>query len=111
MSDWTSGYVAEIGYTFGYYTELNPLRIQLAFLDQGLVFPKVGTACELGFGQGLSANIHAAASDVQWSATDFNPSQASFAQELATASGSNARIFDEAFAEFANRTDLPDFVV
>lgn len=109
MSDWTSGYVAEIGYTFGYYTELNPLRIQLAFLDQGLVFPKVGTACELGFGQGLSANIHAAASDVQWSATDFNPSQASFAQELAAASGSNVRIFDEAFSEFANRTDLPDF--
>jgi len=95
MSDWTSGYVAEIGYTFGYYTELNTLRIQLAFLDQGLVFPKVGTACELGFGQGLSANIHAAASDVQWSATDFNPSQASFAQELAAASGSNVRIFDE----------------
>ena len=109
MSDWTSGYVAEIGYTFGYYTELNPLRIQLAFLDQGLVFPKVGTACELGFGQGLSANIHAAASAVQWSGTDFNPSQASFAQELASASGSSTRFFDDAFAEFANRTDLPDF--
>jgi hypothetical protein len=26
MSDWTSGYVADIGYTYGYYTELNPLR-------------------------------------------------------------------------------------
>jgi len=23
MSDWTAGYVADVGYTFGYYTELN----------------------------------------------------------------------------------------
>lgn len=27
MSDWTQGYVAEIGYTHGYYSELNPQRI------------------------------------------------------------------------------------
>ena len=31
MSDWTAGYVADIGYTYGYYTELNPLRVKLAF--------------------------------------------------------------------------------
>jgi SAM-dependent methyltransferase len=109
MTDWTSGYVADIGYTYGYYTELNPLRIQLAFLNAGLVPPTVGTACELGFGQGLSANIHAAASVVQWSGTDFNPAQAAFAQELAAASGANAHLFDDAFADFCNRADLPDF--
>jgi hypothetical protein len=45
MNDWTAGYVADIGYTFGYYAELNPLRVRLAFLNQGLVFPEVGTAC------------------------------------------------------------------
>jgi len=109
MSDWTSGYVADIGYTYGYYTELNPQRIKLAFLNNGLVFPEVGTACELGFGQGLSANIHAAASVTQWHGTDFNPSQAGFAQELAAASGSGAKLHDEAFAEFCARPDLPDF--
>jgi hypothetical protein len=109
MTDWTAGYVADIGYTFGYYTELNPQRVRLAFLNQGLVFPQMGAACELGFGQGLSANIHAAASVTEWHGTDFNPSQAGFAQELASASGSNARLYDEAFADFANRADLPDF--
>lgn len=109
MSDWTSGYVADIGYTFGYYPELNPQRIRLAFLNQGLVPPDVGAACELGFGQGVSANIHAAGSNVHWHGTDFNPSQASYAQELARASGAGARLLDEAFAEFANRADLPDF--
>lgn len=109
MTDWTAGYVADIGYTFGYYNELNPLRIRLAFANAGLRFPEVGTACELGFGQGLSANIHAAATVTQWFGTDFNPSQAGFAQDLSAASGTGARLFDDAFAEFANRSDLPDF--
>ena len=109
MTDWTAGYVADIGYTYGYYTELNPLRLRLAFLNAGLDFPKAGSACELGFGQGMSVNLHAAASATHWSATDFNPSQAGFAQELAGVSSSGAQLFDEAFAEFCQRSDLPDF--
>lgn len=109
MTDWSSGYIADIGYTYGYYSELNPLRIKLAFLQSSLVFPEIGAACELGFGQGLSANLHAAASVTQWYGTDFNPSQAGFAQELASVAGAGARLYDEAFAEFAQRTDLPDF--
>lgn len=109
MSDWTAGYVADIGYTYGYYTELNPLRVKLPFLNAGIAFPEISAACELGFGQGMSANIHAAASAVQWWGTDFNPAQASFAQELASASGAGARLFDQAFAEFCHCADLPDF--
>lgn len=109
MTDWTAGYVADIGYTYGYYTELNPLRIKLAFINAGLVPPAIGTACELGFGQGISANMHAAAGNVVWYGTDFNPAQASFAQELAQVSGADAHLYDDAFADFAQRADLPDF--
>ncbi len=103
MTDWTAGYVADIGYTFGYYTELNPLRVKLAFLNAALAGPEVGSACELGFGQGVSANIHAAASVTHWHGTDFNPAQAGFAQELASVSGASAHLHDDAFADFANR--------
>lgn len=71
--------------------------------------PDIGTACELGFGQGLGTAIHAAASSVSWSGTDFNPAQAAFAQELNQASGAKAQLFDDAFADFCNRADLPDF--
>jgi SAM-dependent methyltransferase len=109
MSDWTAGYLTEIGYTYGYYAELNPLRIRLAFLNAGLVPPEFGAACELGFGQGMSVNLHAAASVVEWSGTDFNPAQAGFARELARISESGARLFDQAFDEFCNRADLPEF--
>ncbi len=109
MNAWTAGYVADVGYTYGYYKEFNPLCIKFAFLNKGLVFPEVGTACELGFGQGLSTNIHSAASISSWYGTDFNPAQAACAQSLATASGADAHLTDEAFADFCNRSDLPDF--
>lgn len=109
MSDWTAGYVADVGYTFGYYTELNPLNSTLALLNAGIEVPSYGTACELGYGQGLATNIHAAASNTHWYGTDFNPSQAAFAQELSTASGAAAAMFDQSFADFCSRSDLPDF--
>lgn len=109
MSDWTAGYVADICYTYGYYPELNPLRIKLAFLHAGLALPQSGHACELGFGQGVSANIHAAASLTEWYGTDFNPTQAGFAQEVAAASGAKIHLSDQSFEEFCSRDDLPDF--
>lgn len=109
MSAWSEGYAAGIDYTLGYYSELNPLRIQFAFAYNGLAFPEIGTACELGFGQGVSVNLHAAAGVTKWWGTDFNPAHASFAQEMGKASGNDVQLYDEAFADFAQREDLPDF--
>jgi SAM-dependent methyltransferase len=109
MKSGTANALSDVDYIYGYYPELNPLRVQLALLRRGLRWPSIGTACELGFGQGLSANLHAAASTVAWWGTDFNPAQAGFAQELAIASGANANFSDDAFADFVKRPDLPQF--
>jgi SAM-dependent methyltransferase len=115
MTDWNEGYTTEVAYTFGYYPELSPIRARMALLKAGLDpsgLADGSAACELGFGQGLSVNVHAAASGTPWCATDFNASQAAFAQELAQASGAaltGTRLVDEAFADFCQRTDLPDF--
>lgn len=109
MSEWSEGYVTDIGYTHGYYHELNPLRARWALLLKGWVPPDVRQACELGFGQGVSLNIHAAASPVAWWGTDFNPAQVANAQRLARASGAEIRLFDDAFAQFCQRDDLPMF--
>ena len=103
------GYVTDVGYTYGYYDELNPLRIKLIFANAGLVTPKNGTACELGFGQGVSTNIHAAATVTDWYGTDFNPSQVGFAQELATEAGTNVKLYEDAFLDFSKREDIPEF--
>ncbi len=109
MSNWTSGYVADIDYTYGYYAEMNPLRTRFIMLDNAAVCPEYKTACELGFGQGISTNMHAAATDIEWYGTDFNPAQAGFARELANKCGSGAQLFDQSFKEFCGRKDLPDF--
>ena len=53
MSDRTSGYVADVEYTIGYFTELNPARLSIGLLNAGYAPPVVRNACELGFGQGM----------------------------------------------------------
>ena len=109
MNDWHAGYTSETAYTYGYYTELNPLRVQLILLSYGYIPPKISTACELGFGQGVTVNIHAAASGVRWYGTDFSPAQTAFAQGLAEASDNGALLSEQSFRDFCSRSDLPDF--
>lgn len=113
MSDWTAGYVADIDYTHGYYRELSPPMLSLAVLNRAVATRarRPFRYLELGFGQGLSLNIHAAACAGEFWGTDFNPAQAANARELAEAAGSGARIFDLSFAEFAARDDSPEFDV
>lgn len=106
---WSDGYVSDVAYTYGYYEHLNPLASALPMLVAGVSPPGRGTHCELGFGQGVSINMHAAAGGDAWWGTDFNPAQAGFAQMLAGASGAELRLFDQSFEEFCARQDLPQF--
>ncbi len=107
---WNAGYVTDVNYTFGYYGDFNPIRTNYGLAMAGVAAPPLRNACELGFGQGLSVAIHAAAQPgVQWWGTDFNPAQAGFAQELAARSGSGAKLYDQSFEEFCGRDDLPEF--
>jgi hypothetical protein len=109
MTTWSSGYVTDVGYLHGYCDTLNPLRLQLAFLDAKLVYPEIRFACELGFGQGISINMHSAASLVRWWGTDFNPAQVAFAREAARACNSGVVLEEQSFDEFCKRNDLPTF--
>ena len=63
MTDWTHGYIAEIDYTYGFYRELSPALLNYALLLRGFEPPSLDAGfryCELGFGQGVSANLLAA---------------------------------------------------
>jgi SAM-dependent methyltransferase len=110
---WTEGYVSGIDYTHGYYPELSPARLQFSALSAGYDLPVSAGAplsyLELGFGQGLSVNIHAAATGGRFWGTDFNPSHAANAQSLVEASGAELTALDHSFEELAARTDLPEF--
>ena len=112
MSNWSEGYFTDSTYTFGYYRELSPNFIRWCLTLRGFAVPESdenSCHCELGFGQGVSANIHAAAIPGKFFGTDFNPAHAAQAQELAKASGADANFFEDSFEEFANRDDLPQF--
>ncbi len=113
MSDWTDGYVADIGYTHGFYRELTPALLAFAMTLRG-VDPKwpseAFTYCELGSGQGFSANLLAAANpNGEFWATDFNPQHAAGAHRLAASAGStNIRFLDHSFQDFL-AADTPQF--
>jgi SAM-dependent methyltransferase len=109
MSQWNDGYVAGLDYMYAYQPELNPQRAALGLLAAGVAAPSILSACEIGFGQGVSTNLHAAASTTQWFGTDFSATHTGFARELAEQSGAPVNFFDESFAEFCGRPDLPEF--
>ena len=108
---WADGYVTEIDYTFGYYRELSPSMLVLSCLAAGFAPPNSGPlrCLELGFGQGVSINIHAAAVDGEFWGTDYNPAHVAHALSLSKASHSGATLLDDSFGELASRNDLPDF--
>lgn len=113
--NWSSGYVTELQYTHGFYKDLAPAHLRFATLSSGFRshtdIADGMTYCELGCGQGLTANILAAANpEIEVYATDFNPAHAYNGQRLADAASlSNIHFFDDSFAEFEQRTDLPQF--
>jgi SAM-dependent methyltransferase len=109
---WSDGYVTDMVYTYGYYREISPVFQRFCLLLRGLACDDPGegaTHCELGFGQGVSVNIHAAANPGRYVATDFNPAHAAHASGLARASGCDIRLYDASFEQLLARDDLPAF--
>lgn len=110
---WSSGYFTELDYTYGYYRELSPAMLRMICLASG-VAPQPGgdfRYLELGYGQGLSINMHAAATEAEYWGTDFNPTQTVHARALSSASGARLNLLNDSFEELAARSDLPDFDV
>jgi predicted O-methyltransferase YrrM len=101
----------DVEYVPTYHGELAPGHIDFALLLAGIEPPRrVGMRyLELGFGQGTSVSIHAAAAPGEYWGTDFNPAQAAHAKGLAQVAGAEAKFFADSFADFAARDDLPRF--
>lgn len=112
MSDtWNEGYFTDVGYTYGYYREINPVFQRYCLLLRGLASVESANAfhCELGFGQGVSINIHAAANAGHYVGTDFNPAHAAHASGLAASYSADSRLYDDSFEQLLAREDLPQF--
>jgi SAM-dependent methyltransferase len=117
MADWGSGYVTDTAYVHDYCRAQTPPILSFAALCKGVVAAGAsGDAiryCDLGCGQGFTANIIAAANPrTGVFAADFNPTHITGARGLARAAGLKNIEFREAdFAELLNDTSLPEFDV
>lgn len=108
---WNEGYFTDEGYVYGYCREINPVFQRFCLLLRGYASLESTDAyhCELGFGQGVSINIHAAANTGNYIGTDFNPTQAAHANALAATYNSTAKLYDDSFEQLLARDDLPQF--
>ncbi|WP_037256232.1 class I SAM-dependent methyltransferase [Roseobacter sp. SK209-2-6] len=113
MSDWTSGYVAEIDYSYNFTKHMAPSHLLMASISQKQKSRLDGenlTYCELGCGQGFTANLLAAANpQVEFHAMDFNPAQIAGAQELARdGEMENVHFYECSFEDFGEQATVPD---
>jgi len=115
MSEWGSGYVTDTAYVHDFCRVQTPAILSLAALAKSVATPglegKPLTYCELGCGQGFTANLVAAANPAaEVFAADFNPTHIAGARSLAAAAGLNNIVFREAdFEELLHDSSLPDF--
>ena len=107
------GYGVTTGYTYGYYRRLSPSWLRLMATIHSVPFPEGEPFryFELGYGQGVSLNVHAATNPGEYWGTDYNPEHVEFARRMAEASGAPVHLLDLSFEELAERDDLPQFQV
>ena len=117
MADWGSGYVTDKAYVHDFCRVQTPPMLALAALCGGVQAPGgAGEAlayCDLGCGQGYTANLIAAANPaVQVLGVDFNPSHIANARALAQAARlSNVDFRETSFEEIAADPTTPQFDV
>ncbi len=108
---WTDGYQTEVNYTYGYYKDLSPNYQKFCLLLNGVDCANSNQEhhhCELGFGQGVSLNIHAVSNLGTFYGTDFNPAHAGHANNLAEQCTVPHHFHDASFEELLVK-DLPMF--
>lgn len=108
---WTDGYQTEVNYTYGYYKDLSPNYQKFCLLLNGVDCSNADEEhvhCELGFGQGVSINVHAVSNLGTFYGTDFNPAHAAHANTLAEQCQVPHHFYDASFEELLAK-DLPMF--
>ncbi len=115
MQNWNEGYFSDFSYTKGYYSAINPLlmnfHLALAGIKSNTIDERAGDISpppefnylELGFGMGISVNIHAATSRGCYSAVDFNPEHMAYANTYAKSD--NITLYNESFKECLARLE------
>jgi SAM-dependent methyltransferase len=117
MSDWGAGYVTDTAYVHDFCRAQTPAILAFAALCSGVATPGGSggslTWCDIGCGQGYTANLVAAANPAaQIWGVDFNPGHIANARALAGAAGlQNIEFREASFEELPSDPTLPYFDV
>ena len=113
MKDNFDGYRSEIAYILAYHRVMSPAHLRLACLNCSVPFPKKNPLryLELGCGNGVSLNIHAAASPGLYWGVDINPLHMMFAQKIATDAHLNTNLLQMSFSDLLTNNRISDFDV
>jgi SAM-dependent methyltransferase len=115
MADWGAGYVTDTAYVHDFCRVQTPAILSLAALSRNVAAAggrgEPLSYCDLGCGQGFTANLVAAANPrAEVFAADFNPTHIAGARALAAAAALENVVFREAgFDELERDTTLPEF--
>ena len=107
-------YVLDTPYVWQYYPSQAPTSLRAIALMRGFAAKPVDgefTYCELGCGQGVTANLLAAAMPQgRFTAVDINPEHIGNARRLATEGGlENIEFLENDVADLIERDDFPPF--
>jgi SAM-dependent methyltransferase len=117
MADWGAGYVIDTAYVHDFCRVQIPAILSFAALAKGVAAPggqgEPLAYCDLGCGQGFTANVIAAANPrTEVLAVDFNPTHIASGRGLASAAGlRNIQFREAAFDDLLTDQALPDFDV
>ncbi len=117
MNNTFDGYVVDIPYDAHFFRDLTPAHLKSVLAFCGVSLPKCKDGepfryLELGYGQGVSLNVHAATNEGEFWGTDFNPNHCLAARKLAEKSGANCQILNDSFEELSDKSKngtLPQF--
>src|SRR5215472_3213751 len=115
MADWGAGYVTDTAYVHDFCRVQTPAILSLAALSRNVAAAggrgEPLRYCDLGCGQGFTANLVAAANPrAEVFAADFNPTHIAGARALASAAGlTNVQFREAGFDELLQDAALPDF--
>jgi SAM-dependent methyltransferase len=115
MAEWGAGYVTDTAYVHDFCRVQTPAILSLAALARNVAaaggLGERFAYCDLGCGQGFTANLVAAANPrAEVFAADFNPTHIAGARTLAAAASLENIVFREAgFDELLQDASVPDF--
>lgn len=109
MVETRDGYVVDLTYSSQAFVELSPLSIAVMAEMSGQKAPAPDGLryLELGFGQGVTLNVSAAANPGAYEGVDFIGGHVAHARGLAEASGADLALHERSFAEFAEEDGEP----